>query len=88
MGWGRFFTVWDPNKGVISDADSLDRNYLRSVWHELHELCCVTRAQLHGSFRQRHWSEPLVRAAFGVAFCFFVFQLLQVILTFIPLVQN
>ena len=70
MGWGRFFTVWDPNKGVVSDVDSLDRNYLRSVWHELHELCCVTRAQLHGSFippdGQKHWwSTPRLELYIG-----------------------
>jgi len=75
-------------KEVVLEVDSLERNYLRPIWHELHELCCDRRRNFMGSFRQRHWSEPLVRAAFGVAFCFFVFQLLQVILTFIPLVQN
>ena len=45
-------------------------------------------AQFHGSFRQRHWSEPLVHARFLIAFCFFSFLLLQVILTLNPLVQN
>ncbi|PVH63373.1 hypothetical protein PAHAL_2G015700 [Panicum hallii] len=75
-------------KGVIFDVDIPERNYLRSTWHELHKLCCDQGRNFMGSFRQKHWSEPLVRAGFGIAFCFFVFQLLQVILTFIPLVHK
>ncbi|RLN36059.1 hypothetical protein C2845_PM03G19330 [Panicum miliaceum] len=69
-------------------VDSLERNYLRSIWHELHELCCDPGRNFTGSFRQRHWSEPLVLAAFVVTFCFFIFQLLLVILTLIPLYRS
>ncbi|RLN33072.1 hypothetical protein C2845_PM03G34340 [Panicum miliaceum] len=69
-------------------VDSIERNYLRSIWHELHELCCDPGRNFTGSFRQRHWREPLVQAAFVVTFCFFVFQLLQVILTLIPLYKS
>ncbi|CAN6181089.1 unnamed protein product [Urochloa humidicola] len=77
----------DLCKGLVFDVNSPERNYLRPIWHEMHNLCNYPR-NFMGSFRHRYCSDPLYLTTFVVAGFLFFFQLAQVILTLIPLVQT
>lgn len=65
--------------GVAMDVNSLERNYLKSVWHHLDKRCNKQVHNFKGFFRDKYCSTVFYRLVFFVAILVFVSEVTQAI---------
>ncbi|KAM0918588.1 hypothetical protein ACQ4PT_008743 [Festuca glaucescens] len=78
----------DLCKGVVMDVHNLQRNYLKPIWHQLHQRCNYMPNNAIGSFRHKYCGDPMYVAGFVAGAFIFIFQLAQVILALISVLQQ